>query len=402
MRGYLKQRSKGSWTIWIELERDPQTAKRRRQTLTVHGTKKEAEARLREMLHQLEIGSFVTPSKITVGDFLHQWLESYVSTNCRQSTYDRYKGIIEGHLIPDFGSLTLTNLKPAHLQAHYATGLKEGRTSRNQTAGLSPWTVRKHHVVIREALSHAVKWGLVGRNVALAVDPPKPPRPEARALDSDAANLVLESAQGTIWHPIFHLALYTGMRRGEILGLRWKDVDLNLAELYIAQAMLQLDDGRIVFEQPKTVKGRRSVALSPTAAIVLRSHRERQEADFAMAERPFTSETLVFERADGTTPVPDSVTHAFTKYAKRAGVTGVHLHNLRHTHASLMLKAGVHPKIVSERLGHSSVAFTLDTYSHVAPGLQEAAALKFDETLVSSLDARSTNGQQMAKEKASR
>jgi integrase len=98
-------------------------------------------------------------------------------------------------------------------------------------------------------------------------------------------------------------------------------------------------------------------------------------------ERPFTPDTLVFERADGTMPVPGSVTHAFTKYAKRAGVTGVHLHNLRHTHASLMLKAGVHPKIVSERLGHSSVAFTLDTYSHVVPGLQEAAALKFDETL---------------------
>jgi integrase len=219
------------------------------------------------------------------------------------------------------------------------------------------------------------------RNVALAVDPPNPPRPEAQSLDSDAAHRILAAAQGIIWHPIFHLALYTGMRRGEILGLRWKDVDLDLAVLYITQAMQQLDDGRIIFEEPKTAKSRRSVALSPAAAIALRSHRERQEADFMMLGRPFTPETLVFERVDGTTPVPDSVTHAFTKYARKAGVNGMHLHNLRHTHASLMLKAGVHPKIVSERLGHSSVAFTLDTYSHVMPGLQEAAALKFDETL---------------------
>jgi integrase len=394
MRGSIKQRSKGSWTIWVELERDPVTDKRRRQTLTVRGTKKEAEAKLREVLHQLDTGSFVTPSKLTVADFLHQWLESYASSNCRQSTYDRYKGVIEDHLIPDLGALPLSSLKPAHLQEHYAKALKVGRKRNGQTAGLSAWTVRKHHVVIREALSHAVKWGLVGRNVVLAVDPPKPPRPEAKALDSDAAHRVLEVAQGTIWHPIFHLALYTGMRRGEILGLRWKDVDLTLSLLYITQTMQQLDDGRIVFEEPKTAKSRRAVALSPAAAIALRSHREMQEAEFMMVERPFTPDTLVFERADGTTPVPDSVTHAFTKYAKRAGVTGVHLHNLRHTHASLMLKAGVHPKIVSERLGHSSVAFTLDTYSHVAPGLQEAAALKFDETLnpVNKSEARSTNG----------
>lgn len=381
MRGHLKQRSKGSWTIWLELERDPVTNKRRQKTLTVRGTKKQAEAKLAELEHELNTGTYVSPSKISVTDFLHQWLETYVSSNCRRSTYERYKSVINTHLIPDLGTIALSDLKPAHIQSHYAKSLHEGRKRTGTSAGLSAWTVRKHHVILREALSHALKWGLVGKNVALAVDPPKPPKSEAHALDGEAAQCILVAALGTIWHPIFHLALYTGMRRGEVLGLRWKDVDLELASLYVTQAMQQLDDGTIIFHEPKTNKGRRSVALSPATAISLRSYREAQEADFLMAGRLHTQETLVFERADGTTPVPDSVTHAFSKYALKAGITGVRLHDLRHTHASLMLKAGIHPKIVSERLGHSSVAFTLDVYSHVAPGLQEAAARKFDEVL---------------------
>jgi integrase len=242
MRGYLRKRSKDSWEIFIELERDPVTNKRRRQTVTVRGTKKEAEAKKTELLHQLDTGNFVRPSKLTVADFLHQWLESYASTNCRQSTYERYKGVIEDHLVPEMGAIPLTSLRPAHLQAHYAKALKEGskRKSKNAEtagAGLAPSTVRKHHAVISEALSHPVKWGLLGKNVVLAVDPPRPPRPKGRALDRGAPHRVLEAAQGTIWHPIFHLALYTGMRRGEILGLKWKNVDFNGSVVYITQAM---------------------------------------------------------------------------------------------------------------------------------------------------------------------
>jgi integrase len=377
--------------------------------VTVRGTKKEAKAKRTELLHQRDTGSLVRPGKLTVADFLRQWLESYVSSNCEQSTYFRYKGVIEDHLIPDLGHLGLSALRPAHLQAHYAKALKEGnkRKSTNVTMaeGLAPWTVRKHHVIIREALSHAVKWGLLGKNVALAVDPPKPARSEGKALDSDAADKVLEAAQGTIWHPIFHLALYTGLRRGELLGLRWRHVNLSLAEIYLTQARQQLDDGRIITKGPKSATGRRLVDLGPDAAIALRSHRERQEVDFMAVERPFTPDTLVFERADGTTPVPGSVTHAFSKYAKRAGVTGVHLHNLRHTHATDLMKIGISPKVVAERLGHSSSAFTLDIYSHVAPGLQKEAARRFDEARrraahVSKSEARSAIGQQFSKEKA--
>jgi integrase len=258
-RGSIEQRSPGTWSIRIELAPDPNSGKRRQKRMTFRGTKREAEKRLSEILHQSDTGAYVNPGKLTVKEFLHQWLDTYVVSNCRPGTYERYRGVIEDHLIPDMGAMLLSNLKSSHLQAHYARALSEGRKKSGQTTGLSAWSVRKHHVILREALSHALKWGLVSKNVALAVDPPKPPRSEARALDSDAAQYILTSTQGTIWHPIFHLALYTGMRRGEILGLRWKDVDLNLSVLYIAQAMQQLDDGRVIFQEPKTAKSRRSV-----------------------------------------------------------------------------------------------------------------------------------------------
>jgi integrase len=180
MRGSIKQRSRGSWTIILDVGRDPATGKRQQKWETIRGTKREAEKRLAELQHQLNTGEYVKATKLTVADFLHQWLGSYVTSNCRQSTYERYTRAIEDHLIPDMGTIPLSDLKPGHLQAHYAKALKEGRKRSGPSEGLSPWTVRKHHVIIREALSHAVKWGLVGRNVALAVDPPKPPRPEAQ------------------------------------------------------------------------------------------------------------------------------------------------------------------------------------------------------------------------------
>jgi integrase len=274
-----------------------------------------------------------------------------------------------------------TALKPVHLRTHYSNTLDDGRRRDAPNRGLSAWTLRKHHVIMREALAHAVKWGIIGRNVALAVDPPKPRKQPAYAMDSEAAHSILTAAQGTVWHPIFHLALFTGLRKGKVLGLRWRDVDLDLAELYIIQTLQKQKGREISFQEPKTNGSRRPVVLSPVAAKELRAYKEKQESNLNTMGDVLTPKTLVFERADGTIPSPDSVTHAFAKFARRVGVLGVRFHDLRHTHASLMLKSGVHPKIVSERLGHSSVSITLDVYSHVVPGHQQAAAKTFDETL---------------------
>ena len=165
------------------------------------------------------------------------------------------------------------------------------------------------------------------------------------------------------WYPMIHTLIWTGLRRSELLGLRWKDIDLDLANIRIVQVLLQLNDGRFVFQEPKTAKGRRAVSLSPVSCVLLRSLREKQEADAILLGVPLIGDSLVFGHVDGSPPAPATLTHAFSKLAKRAGFPGVRLHDLRHTHASLFFQQGIHPKVVSERLGHANIQITLDTYS---------------------------------------
>jgi integrase len=203
-----------------------------------------------------------------------------------------------------------------------------------------------------------------------------------RTLDVDEIQMLLGKTEETIYHPLFHLAIYSGLRRSELLALRWKQIDVDMAVLYVVEVLHRLNDGRIIFDQPKSRNGRRPVSLSPDAVLSLRRHRERQEQEATLLGVTITGERLVFSQPDGSPLLPDSVSHAFTRIAQRAGINGVRLHDLRHTHATLMLQQGIHPKIVSERLGHGSIAITLDTYSHVVPGLQEAAAKRFDEAML--------------------
>jgi len=196
----------------------------------------------------------------------------------------------------------------------------------------------------------------------------------------------LEAAKKTPYYALFYLALFTGMRRSELLALQWCDVDLALGQVYVARTLHHLRNGGIAFRAPKTAKGRRTIALPPSACIALRAHREAQEARRTMLEIPLREDELVFSQLDGRPLLPDTVTHAWVKLVRRTGLQGIRLHDARHTHASLMLKQGVHPKIVQERLGHASIQITLDTYSHVAPGLQAAAAVRFDELLAPKRD----------------
>ena len=286
---------------------------------------------------------------------------------------------IHRHILPELGQIPLTELRPAHIQAFYRSKLESGRV--DGEGGLGPSTVNQIHRILSTSLRHAVKWGLVGRNVAEAVDPPRIPRNEPHTLDSKGVNKLLEASKETAYHPVFHLAIYTGLRRSELLGLRWRDVDLDMATLSVVQTRMQLPGGKSFFQEPKTSKGRRQVALSPSSVILLRDYRELQGLQSIMAGWEITPDSPIFRYEDGSDILPDSVTHAFKKLALKAGLQGVRFHDLRHTHASLMLKQGIHPKVVSERMGHSTVSITLDVYSHVTPGIQRAAALAFDEVV---------------------
>lgn len=380
MRGHIVKRGKKNWGIVLEPGRDPQTGKRRQIWIAARGSRKDVEKRLIELLHQANTGSFIQPVKCTVGEFLHQWLRDYASTNVRPTTFKRYKGLIENHLIPALGNIRLVDLQPSDVQSCYNRSLTGARLD-SKPGHLTAKSVLEQHRVLKEALSHANKLGLVSRNVADAVVPPRPVHREMHTLNSEEVHAFLEASKLTNYYALFHLAVFTGLRRSELLGLRWKDVSLELASLSVVQAMHRLPGGQTVFLEPKTAKGRRSVALSPAAILALRDHKERQQGLRTFIGRILADNDLVFSHPDGSPIHPDIITQAFSRISRRAGLSGVRLHDLRHTHATLMLQQGIHPKIVQERLGHATIAVTLDTYSHVLPGLQEAAALRFEEGL---------------------
>ena len=368
MRGHITRRARDSYTIVVDLGTDPETGKRRQQWVTVRGTRKDAERRLAELLHRLDTGAFVKPSKTTVSDYLRRWLEEYVRPNLSPRGFERYESIARVHLIPDLGAIALTQLRPEHLQKHYASKLGEG---------LSPRSVRYQHVVLHKALQTAMKWGLVARNVADGVDVPRARQREMQTWDEYEVAGFLEAAGGGPYYALFHTALFTGMRRSELLALQWRDVDFH--QIQVSRSLHHLRDGSYVFAQPKSTRSRRTIALSPSSVLVLKDHKDRQEGIRAMLSMPLKGEDLVFSTPEGKPLRPNTVSRAWTSLASRAGLRAIRLHDARHTHASLMLKQGVHPKIVQERLGHASVQITLDTYSHVAPGLQEAAAESFDK-----------------------
>ncbi len=379
MRGHITKRGKDSYSIKISVGKDATTGKYKYQWTTVKGNKKEAEKRLSEMLHQLDTGTFTRPGKMTIGEYLDQWLKDYRPSIGPHSA-QTYKFFIERHIKPAIGQLPLTSLKPEHLQRLYSDKLSFGR--RDGTGGLSARSVRYIHVTMHRALKSAVRLGLLSRNVADSVDVPGLKHHEMQTMSEDDIHTFLEAARPTGYYPLFYLALFTGMRRSELLALRWSDVDLLMCQVSVSRSLHRLNTGEIIFRDTKTAKSRRMVALSPRTCLVLQEHRQKQEQDRLLSGNPLKESDLVFSQLDGKPLLPDSVTHAFMVLARRIGLRGIHLHSARHTHATLMLKQGVHPRVVQERLGHASIAITLDVYSHVMPGLQEAAAQGFDDLVL--------------------
>jgi integrase len=369
MRGHIVKRSKNSYSIKISIGKDSQSGKYKYQWATVKGTKKEAEKRLSEMLNQIDTGNFIKIGKTTVGDYLESWLQEY-KANLSPRGYERYRDIIRKHFNPLIGNIKLTQLKPEHLQKHYSDCLDKG---------LSIGTVRYHHAVIHVALKTALKQGLVGRNVADAVLVPRMKHHEMQTWNEEEINRFFETVKESPYYAMFYTALFTGMRRSELLGLKWTDVDLLLSQIHINRGLHHLKDGSYILTEPKSEKSRRTIALPPSVTTLLRNHQPKQQFECGMLGIEFGNDNYVFGTPEGKPYRPNTITRAWETLAKKAGIKAIRLHDARHTHASIMLKQGVHPKIVQERLGHSSIELTLDIYSHVMPGLQEAAAKRFDD-----------------------
>ena len=377
MKGHTRKRG-NRWYAIYDLPRDPVTQRRRQRWESGFRTKRDADAALTEILTSLGRSTYVEPSKQTVADFLDEWFHASSSSR-RASTNATYEVIIRTHLIPHIGSIRLQALSSPALNRLYS-GLLE--------AGSSAATVRYVHAVISKALSDAVRWNLLARNVAQAADPPRLARRQIRTWSAREVRVFLQHVESDRLYAAYVLAATTGMRRGEVLGLRWLDVDLDQGRVSVSQTLVAVE-GEVLVSEPKTARGRRNVPLDATTRSALREHRDRQRVERSAYGVAYVDEDLVFCREDGTPLHPDAFSDAFFRHAKAAGLQRIRLHDLRHTHATLALSAGVHPKVVSERLGHASVAFTLDTYSHAIPALQESAAdlvasLVFDDDAVTS------------------
>ncbi len=377
MTGHIRQRSSGSFEIRYTLGTNPATGKRKMATATVHGARKDAEKEIRRLLRALDLGEHVDPTRMTVRKWLAIWLAA-VREEIAPKTHERYGEIVNGFLAPALGNLPIVRLAPAQIQEAYA-GWSAGGRRDGRPGGLSPQTRRHLHRILSAALTRAVEQQVIGRNPCDAFKKrlPKVERHEMMTLTTEQAQRLLAAIRHhRVFWPVL-IALATGMRRGEILALRWRNIDLDHGNVAVVESLEQTNAG-LRFKRPKTDKTR-AVVLPGFAIEELRRRKREQAEELLKLGVRQDGDTLVCARADGLPLPPRSLTHEFAKVAGRFdGVPRVRFHDLRHSHATQLLLAGVHPKIAQERLGHSSISVTLDLYSHVTPTMQEDAAAKLD------------------------
>jgi integrase len=358
-----------NWAYVVDVGRDPATGRRCQQTKSGFRTKRAAEDAMSELIGSVNDGTYVAPDPQTVGEWIERWLVT-VAPKIRSSTLRDYRNGL-GRVTDRLGRVRLQALRPLDVEELYASLLAEGH---RYGGGLSAKTVRNVHIALRRCLADAERFGLVQRNVAALVKPPTPQRPELSTWDATEMRTFLAAVQEDRNGAAYRLIATTGMRRGEALGLRWSDVDLTVGRVTINRA-LSVIDNEMVWSTPKTARSRRNVSLDPETVGTLKSHRARQLEQRIAAGDDWVDGDLVFSNALGGPLHPDRFTRAFGSAARRAGVKKIRLHDLRHTWATLALQAGVHPKVVSERLGHATTGITLDIYSHVQPELDASAAI---------------------------
>ncbi|MDH6235165.1 integrase [Mesorhizobium soli] len=383
MKGHLRERSPGKWAIVLDVgEPDPKTGKKKRKWHSFTGTKRQAQAECAKLITTLKEGNYVEPSKQTVGEFLDEWL-TFIKPTVAPKTHERYAEICRKSIAPLIGEVILSKLKTDRIDGAFSKALTEGR--RDGKGGLSPRTVHHMRRVLIKALGQAVTWERLSRNPASATTPPKVERQKMLAYDAGQTAALLEAFRPTRMFIPVVLAVMCGLRRGEVLALRWRNVDLDGKSLAIVESAEQTKDG-VRYKEPKSGRAR-TVALSSTAVAELKAHRARQaEEQLRLGIRP-DRDSFVVAQVDGSALQPRSLTHEWVRLLAKTDLPRIRYHDLRHTHASQMLAAGVHPKVASERLGHSSIGITLDLYSHVMPGMQADAAEQVDAALQAAISA---------------
>jgi integrase len=365
--GSIYQRKDGRWTATITLEGE---GGRRRKSF--YGkTRKEVQEQLKIALREQQQGMLIATPQQTVEQFLAQWLEDHKAA-LRIRSYERYEELTRLHIIPVLGHHQLQKLTPQHVQAFYTRKLKEG---------LSSTTVNGLHAMLHKALDDAVRYNLIARNVCDAVTPPRRGHFEIQPLSMEQAQQFLAIAKGHSLEALFVLAITTGMRRGEILALKWQDITFSQNMLQVRRVFTRRPGNRYIEAEPKTEKSRRSILLAPIVVTLLKQHRARQREAKLKAGAQWQDLDLVFCTSFGTPLNPSKVVDRFKTLLKRGGLPPIRFHDLRHSAATILLSLGVHPKVVQELLGHNQISMTMDIYSHVLPGMQKDAMAKLNDAL---------------------
>ena len=334
--------------------------------------KKQSEviAKIDEALHDLRRGTLVTGPSVTVQEYMEQWLEEIHKPIVKLNTHRNYRELLVNYIIPGLGYTKLQALTPQQVQAFYSKKLSDG---------LSPKTINNIHGLLHKALSNAVKWNILPRNVCDAVTPPRIPRKEKTVLSIEQAHTLLRQIKNHRMEALFTLAIVTGMRCGELLALRWQDIDLATCSLQVKRTVNYIKGYGHVESEPKTIKSRRQIRLPLFVVEVLLRHRTRQEEQRRASVDVWVERDLVFTTAQGNYIALTTLRRAFNSILKKAGLPHMRFHDLRHSAATILLSRGTHPKVVQEILGHSQIAMTLDVYSHVLPSMQEDVTKRWDD-----------------------
>lgn len=368
MRGHVRKHGTG-WQYTIELEPDPTTGKRRQKSKGGFNTKKECEKAMNQLIVELEKGNYFEASSITLKEYLIYWMDNYASTNVAPSTLKRYK-ISISDINSYLGGTLLSKLKPINIQNLYTKLLEEKQQSKS--------TILKTHRTLSIALKHAVNWQLINSNPCNNVQPPRPDKIDMKVWDVKAANKFLVTIKNDVIYLPVLIALQTGLREGELCALKWENVDLTSKTLSVKYTLQKINE-KLSLKEPKTKKSKRTIALMDSTINILKEYKKQQALYKLTLGEEYYNENYVCAWNDGRPFDPLYLSKKFPKLIEKYNFPYIRFHDLRHTHATMLLQQGVNPKIVSERLGHSTISITLDTYSHVLPNMQKEAAEKLNE-----------------------
>jgi integrase len=377
MKGNITRRGERSWRLKFDLGRAPSSGKRLVRLITVHGTKREAEAELVRQLAALDGGTDVEPSKSAVESYLRTWIDTAEAVAVSPKTAERYRQLIAQQIIPHLGSLPLQKLRPAHVATWHSVLLKGGG---KEGRPLSARTVGHAHRVLHKSLEDACRRELIARNPA-SISPPKVAAEEMATLSAEQVKSVLAAMKDTSIYPQVVTLLSTGIRRGELCGLQWGDLDLDAGKLKVERSIEKTKAGLRV-KAPKTKHGRRLITLPASAAAVLREHRRKQlELRVALGAGRLPDDAFVFGTIEGKPRDPDRITQDWKRFAAARNLPQVTLHGLRHASASALIAAGADVITVSRRLGHANANTTLSVYAHLFGRSDEAAAEAMDAAM---------------------